>query len=449
MANRRSRQYELKKFDLTLRGGKTYDIRDLVVDFEYHESIESAFLRCDITIIDAVDFNKGLEGAEIVEVIVETKSAKGKPLSFKLKVFKIGSIIKSERGQMYILHCISEEAYNNELFKVFKSFGPMQGAKNVPNIPKHLCEKYLKAGKKVKAKYFEDHTNINFISPSWKVTDAISYISDKITRKKGGKGSEKQSGFLFFENRNGFVFMSIDKLAEGGVDGAESFKYTLQQQGTDPDDDGWYSIESVQYPDKADHLRHMRLGTYKSIAVGISLPKQTDTHVTSAGRNDQRGTVQQPKEIDYMGVFGKASKIEKDPPFIPPDDIKQAGPTRYHIRALPYMKNQEGSGDPDAGTKSNIDTMQVAMYAAARYSLLKAVQITIVIPGNTALTAGQIITTIIPASEQVGESESGLVKEDKKYSGKYLIAGLTHMYSREGITTTLVLTRDSYKQKVY
>jgi len=455
MANRRSRQYELKKIELEVvnsgGGSNAYDIKDIVADFEYIESIESPFVRCDFTIVDSVDFNKTLQGGEIINIDVVTDSAKGKHLKMKLKVFKIGSIIKSERGQMYILHCASPEIYNNEMSKVFKSFGPMGGgAKNISNIPKHLCEKYWgdDAKSRIKGNNFESHSTINFISPNWKVTDAISYLSDKVVRQKGGKSSTKQSGYLFFENRDGYVFYSVDGLCEGAIKGAENFTYILQQQGADPADDGMYSIESVQYPDKADHLRNMRLGTYKSMLIGISLPIPTNSKLTDSGNNDKRGSITQPKIIDFNQVFGMASTIEKTPPYEVPADIRDAGPTRMHIRALPDMKNQRGSGPANAGTTSNEDTSQVGLYASARYSLLKSVQLTIVVPGNTALMAGQLIKVRIPASEQ-SSGNNAKVKEDRKYSGKYIIAAVSHTYKREGLTSKLTLMRDSIKKASY
>lgn len=452
MANRRSRSHKLTKLELTpVGGGKGYDIRDIVSDFAYTESIESPFVRCDFTIIDSVDFNKTLQGGEEISIELETDSSKGDPLEITLKVFKIGSIIKSERGQMYILHCSSPEIYKNETMKVFKAFGPMEGAVSEDNIPKHLVKKYWEATDKINSKYFEDHTTINFISPNWKVTDAIGHITDKVARKKGTKGSQKQTGFLFFENKKGFCFQSIDALCEGSIDGAEKFEYKLVQQGNSSKDDGMYSILSVQYPDKADHLRNMRMGTYKSLSIGISMPKPTNSSTTDSGKNDKRGTVYQPKEITYNQIFGMASTIEDVNPFEVSEELEKSAPTRLHIRPLPYMKNQEGTGSPSAGTQSDVDTTTVALYASARYSLLKAIQLTITIPGNTALCAGQILKVVIPASEQSAGSKnsSGKVKEDARYSGKYLIAGLTHTWEKEGVTTKLTLTRDSQKEATY
>ena len=448
MANRRSRLHELKKIEIELVGGDTYDIREIVVDFTYYESIESPFIRCDFTIADAVDFNKTLMGGEIIHVKLECESSKGDDMDMKFRVYKIGSIIKSERGQMYILHTATPEIYSNEMKKVFKSFGPMDGAKNPDHIPKHLLKKYWETDK-IKSKYMEPHSTINFISPNWKVTDAISHICDKVVRKKGSKASMKQSGFLFFENKKGFCFQSIDGLCEGQIDGAEKFVYTLVQQGSDPEDDGMYAIESVMYPDKADHLRNMRLGTYKALSLGISLPITTDSATTDSGNSDKRGTISPPREINYMQVFAMASTIEKQPPYVLPEDIDidKSAPTRLHIRNLPDAAHQQSSNHK-AGVEGNKDTLSVGMYASARYSLLKSVQLTIVIPGNPALTVGQILKVSIPASKQTA-GDNGKVLEDRKYSGKYIIAGLTHTYKREGLTTELKLTRDSVKKQSY
>ena len=69
-------------------------------------------------------------------------------------------MIKRERAQMFVLHCVSPEAYNNELNKVFNAFGPGEGSKNVDNIPRHIVKKYLKAdNKRGREKNFEAHSS--------------------------------------------------------------------------------------------------------------------------------------------------------------------------------------------------------------------------------------------------------------------------------------------------
>ena len=121
MADRKSRLYKLTKMEIETIGEENYDIRDIVMDFSYYESIDCPFIRCDFTILDSVDFNKTLMGGELIHVKIDTNSSGDQPLNVKLRVHKIGSIIKSERGQLYIIHCVSPEMYNNEMEKVFKT----------------------------------------------------------------------------------------------------------------------------------------------------------------------------------------------------------------------------------------------------------------------------------------------------------------------------------------
>ena len=105
--NKQSRDYTLDKLSIMLNNDKKYDITDMTMDFEYHESIESPFLRCDFTIIDAVDFNLNLRGGEKIYIDLVTHNANDVKMQVIMQVYKIGSISKLERQQMYILHTVS------------------------------------------------------------------------------------------------------------------------------------------------------------------------------------------------------------------------------------------------------------------------------------------------------------------------------------------------------
>lgn len=456
--SRLSREYELKKLTITTDDGDVIDIKSLVVDFSYHESIESAFVKCDFTILDSIDFNKGIFGGETIEVRLQTKSNKGKELKMLFRIYKIGSIIKSERGQIYVLHCTSPEMYKNECNRIFGAFGPGNKSKDKDNLAKFIAEKYLEAdANRVKSKYFEECSRISFVSTSWRPTDVINFIADKVTRGNASKSSKKQSGFLFFENRNGFCFISIDAMCEGALT-EEDYIYVHVRQGTEPPEDGKYVIESIQYPDKADHLRNMRMGTYKTVSLGVSLAQPTNSAITSNGSSNTKksspsGVKRGPRTLTFGQVFKKASTIEKKPPFDQPTEFQQSPenvpPTRMKLRVLPGLSKQPALGAAaNNGTDSDNDALGVMEYAAARFSLLKAIQLTVVIPGNVGLAAGQLIQVSIPSSTEKG-NKNPKVKQDKKFSGKYLIAGLTHIYKPSGVSTKLYLTRDSIKNPDY
>ena len=459
------REYVLDKLEIEMISGKKYDIRELVIDFAYHESIESSFLRCEFSILDTLDFNRLLQGGETVTIKATTATSVDKiPLEVDLLIYKIGSISKSERGQLYILHCVSPEMYNDESNKVFKAFGPGQGALDADCIPRMICEKYLKRkGKKnkFKAANFENHSKYTFVACSWKPSDAIAFISDKVTRLTKSKGGNKQGGFLFWENRNGFNFRSIDSIAQGQAvtDNIYQYEYTIKSlQGVD----ARFAIESITYPDKANHLTNMRMGTYKTAAIGVQISAAADSYAPDSGNKDENvdevtseggvvsgtglsstpgGVIQPPRILTFNDVFGKADTIEKARPYEIPEffDLDKAQPTRMKIRPLPALKNQTSTTNTNNGTNPNIDTMAVAQYSSARYNLFKSIKLDITIPGNTSLTAGGLIKIIIPAARNEGET----VMTDTRFSGMYCIAGLTHVYRKDGFTTKLYLVRDS------
>ena len=157
----------------------------------------------------------------------------------------------------------------------------------------------------------------------------------------------------------------------------------------------------------------MRMGKFKTSTIGVSLADITRSYTTQtgkSGKNAPEGTNYSAREITYKQIFSKANTIHKKLPFEIPEDLDKATSTRIKFRILPTIKNQPAlsnndgkANDPNNGTQSTVDTIAAAEYAAGRYSLLQAVQLTIVVPGNTALTAGQLVKVRIPSSQEKGK----------------------------------------------
>lgn len=469
-----SKRYTLKELSISIDKSSTltpseeisnlavsdgiYDIRNLAKEIAVHESLDSPSLRMDITMIDTVDFNAFLSGNELVKLNLITDSdPTGDGLNIIMRVFKIGSVVKQERTQLYTLHCVSPEVYNNEVNRVFKSFiGKESGTEAV----KKIVTDNLKASKKMKGGIFEDSSGIiQFISPNWRPFDTISYISDKIVRAS----NKNQSGFLFFENKLGYNFVSIDYLCSSlNPTYNNPLKYSYTQKNIQQTGGGYYNIEMVKFPDKYNHLEKMRSGTYSSAILSLNVPNIFESGITDSGRKKESskgrsatpsGTKLTPTVVSVKSIFGIANKLESQFPY--PESVsnylydgKQGAkdtlfPARSKLRILPGLSKQSSTGNTaNNGNQANRDTIAVSAYANARYQLLNTIQLTIVVPGNTSIVTGNVISVSIPKSLQSG----GRVIEDPLYSGKYLVIGLTHRYSAEGVTTTLVLARDSIKR---
>ena len=273
-----AKSYKLSKIDVLI-GDKKVDIRELVSEFNWFESIDSSFIRCDFAILDTVQFDDNLLGSEIVHITFESTTEKKSRIQHTLQIYKIGSIVKQERAKLYILHCSSPEIYENEANRAFGQFGPVSGK---TDIVKRMVKDHLNSSKKT---HIEAHTNINVLSPNWRPVDLISYMSDKVSRTKAGsrqsgKG-KKQSGFLFYENRDGWNFKSMDLLCE--QDSIAKYTYAQANVGQYNPGTNFYQIEQVIYPERANQLDKLRQGVYKQCTYGIVMAQLTDSYMPNAG----------------------------------------------------------------------------------------------------------------------------------------------------------------------
>jgi len=253
------------------------DIRSLCSGFNYIESIDSPSVRMEIAMFDTIDLISGMTGNEIIQITIETDSAPGMELEISQKIFKIGEITKSERAQLYVIYTVSPETINNETNKVFKSFKDNIGSAHVEWCVK---EKLKSSGKNYS--YEPSKGNFRFLAPTWRPYDCIGYISDKVI-----SSITNTAGYLFFENRDGYYFHTIDWLcSDRNPTAAKPPKYTYEQANVGDSDFNAFKIESINLPDRANHLEKMRSGTYSNTVIGIKLPAVTSGNLPASGDGD-------------------------------------------------------------------------------------------------------------------------------------------------------------------
>ena len=253
------------------------DVRKLCSGFNYIESIDSPSVRMEIAMFDTIDLISGMTGNELIQITIETDSAPGVELEIMQRIFKIGEITKSERAQLYVIYTVSPETINNETNKVFKSFKDDIGSAHVDWCVK---EKLKSSGKNYS--YEPSKGNFRFLAPTWRPYDCIGYISDKIV-----SSVTNTAGYLFFENRDGFYFHTIDWLcSDRNPTAANPAKYTYEQANVGESDFNAYKIESMNFPDRANHLEKMRSGTYSNTVLGLKLPAITSGNLPASGDGD-------------------------------------------------------------------------------------------------------------------------------------------------------------------
>ena len=79
--------------------------------------------------------------------------------------------------------------YHNESNRAFGLYGKKNGKDDV-------VERMLKEQMKIPKKdmEIEAYTKMNVLCPNWRPVDAISYVTDKVTRVAKGKGNQEAEG---------------------------------------------------------------------------------------------------------------------------------------------------------------------------------------------------------------------------------------------------------------
>ena len=94
----------------------------------------------------------------------------------------------------------------------------------------------------------------------------------------------------------------------------------------------------------------------------------------------------------------------------------------------------------------NFNAEKIFNQSKMRYNQLFASQVTVVIPGDFSLHAGDCVWVDIPQADVTPNKACG-DEVDKETGGKYLLTDLCHYITASDTYTKLVLTRDSFGRK--
>ena len=200
--------------------GITYNVQNQIMELNIFESIRKSVMSGSLLIEDGTSL---IETAPIVgqERIMFSlaSSSSSEIIDFKQYSGVITEITRRDTSsvdgvQTYILHFNTLESVKNLRTKVSKSYPGFVNEDVILDVLKN--ENYLNSGKSIN---FEPTYGIhNYVMPNITPFQCIDMISKRSISAKNG------SGFLFFENHNGFHFRSISSLYADESDVAVSPK---------------------------------------------------------------------------------------------------------------------------------------------------------------------------------------------------------------------------------
>ena len=403
--------YFISKCQLIANGSsldEDYDITRGNPSINYYESVTSPSISMTVSFIDIDQMvsQEGITGGEMIdlEVIIPDFDQKFKIESKKQKLVlnSVRDVVTSTNKQTATLEFVSDESLVNETCRVNKKF-----TGNVTQIVKELLQtepKGIQTKKEIKS---DDAVNkYSFVGNLKRPFETIQWLCPK------AQASSRNFGFLFFENRDGYHFKSIENLLKQDPE----FLYQKPDRPTETD----LRIIESRLNQSNDVGMNARMGMYSNKTVYIDL--QNEAH----------------EVIDF-----NVSEFKSKKPLKVIDTLKDK-PTRMMFRILDQGALQSGAAKKEVEKRNELAVYQNLSYI--RNNLLFSQSLNISVPINPELRAGQVIEVQFPLkSETKKDTTDRFGKEkDNDISGKYLIAELRHVMGDGKSSTQLNLIRDLF-----
>ncbi|WLW37326.1 hypothetical protein [Synechococcus phage S-RS29] len=425
-----------------------YELAEFVRAYEVYESITSATMEAMMIIEDSGGLIGTLTGSEVFRVQI-----KGSIIdrTYFMRTYQINSRSRTNQsGDIYIVNMASDEYIKNEVTNVFGNTDVIfNNNTETTEIVKNILtnKKYLGTRKRL----FLEKTlnNHRFIIPNWRPFDAIYWMAQRSIRPTNS-GGVLQNGFAFYENALGYNFKSIDYMIEQinqqestgqtntNTGTAKLYKYEQSPKSIDDGTKDQFRITKVVFPEEKNFLSGLRDGAWSGFSIGFD-----PNTISNSKYGESTDMSVDAYRYSISETWSKMSHLKggKDAnPINSMDKEVQAMigyPKRVRYSILPNQifdpkfKNQK--------EKNYEQLVELQAYQWMRMEALRTIKLQIEVPGNLDLYAGMGIEVIIPGTFRSGSK----TEVDQRYSGRYLIASLTHKTTGSNMVTELALMKDA------
>ena len=415
-----------------------------VVSVDYYEDILSPTVTAKIRVINTGDtiVKEGskekqsiynglpLRGGErlSIKILDQGKTGEGeekKGLDFSnpekyLFVSSITQVLQEEQRESFLLNLVSREAITNETTRVYKRYrgrisdtvrkiltDPLIGL----NVDKSKLNKIVESTK----------GSYDFVGNLRKPFSTLISLASKSIPNKSGDAT---AGFVFFQTQDGFQFSSIDSLIKQKSKATYTYTDVNESSITKNND---YKILQYTVDKNQNLIENLRMGTYSFRRLSFNpLSFQFKQEVYNYGDKNSA------KKNDRMNNLGtKELQLPKIS-----DDSKLT---------LDQLPTRTVSQIVDVGASTTVskdDNYPADKYQGqnvVRYNLLMTQSVSMTVPCNTDLKAGDIITCLFPKISREDKNEY-----DSEESGKYMIKELCHHFEAKRSFTSMTLVRDTY-----
>ena len=421
--NKKAESGDILKFLITSNStGLKKDIRRLVTELNYEESVFDVSIRVSAVVIDSaadpsfivvlsVLEELKVAGGELVEL--EFMDNNGNTYELEMYIDEIVGSSNNTKDQTYFLTLCSEELLLNESKRVRKKF---EG--KISDSISTILTRDLGTTKELTVD--ETINKFNFLGVNYKPFYWCLSLAKKSVPFKQGQ----VAGYLFFENYTGYHFRAIDELFD--QDEKRKYIYNETVKTLPPDFDA--KIMEYNMRSNMQFQKNLSTGSYNTEKFDFNPQEQTYDENKFA-YTDQEGGINIPAKTNITEYV--------NPKFI-------SEPSRYFT----YMKDvgtlPEGTSlekQLDKSAEENLQLPDIAAQAAMRYQQAFTIQMEITIPADMGVNVGDIVFVDVP---EISSRKQRVPDPEEANSGLYMISELCHKLTPNRSVSKLILVRDSY-----
>lgn len=428
---------------LTLIGsnGETFDISQggLVDAINIYEDLFMPVITGTMQITDGTGlFPKlSMHGNEfLVITFVRPGEGKGIPDEKYDKTFRIYKCDNKRpymQSQRYVLHFCSEELlFNNQITLSRK----LKNGVSTDHVLR-ICRNDLKVNrKKLKPSNFERSLGpTEFILTQYKPFEAINYLCTR-------SYNTNESTFLFFENREGFNFLSIETLVKR--EAIIPLQYSTAKVTQDQTTSAFANYNAVidfNFARVFDVLDNTKNTSHNGRLFTLDLITQTYKKYDYSYLNEYTRKM-------LMDTGSNAAKVSF--PFNNAKNRNNKSLYEEYGTEINYWLTNKGHGNLEyfqtRGIRSiDTDVERTILQRKAQLNQLRNSEVECIVPGNPALSVGKMVEFELPVFTQ--ETDNSRMK-DPFLSGKYIITALCHSIAGSTLETRLTLSKNSYNDNL-
>ena len=388
------------------------DIAGQVINIQVYEDLFSPFITGSLIIKESLDLVNLFPfiGEEYVELEIRTPTLEQNNIKGTFYIYKMGNReLLGDRSVVYQLHFISTEAISDLNKKISKTF-----TGKVSDLVKRFVTDKFDGMESTKSINVEPTVNsTKYTSNFWSPTQNIMHLVDTAINVN------RTPDYVFFENRDGFYFISLESLYSNNV--SQEFTYDKYTRDDLPGggsvrnvQEDYKRIISISIPTGFDYMDRIRSGMLASKMITYDSTKKS--YVTKNYNMFQR--FEQQKHLNKFPINSSKSIFRNNSLIM------------TESRAF---ANQSGFGD--------VTNTRILQERNSLMKLAEANKLEITVPGRADYTVGQKIAVVLNKIEPISDKNGDIT--DKMFSGYYIIAAINHYVDREKHECVMEVIKDS------